>query len=77
MISRAQLRGARAMLGWTSGELARRSKVHRRTIRKVEKGEAQPQHKTLALIVAALTAGGIEFDGDGVRMTPKWNFPSP
>jgi DNA-binding XRE family transcriptional regulator len=68
MISAAQLRGARAMLQWTSGELARCSKIHRRTIRKIEKGEAKPQRKTLALIVAALTAGGVEFRDGGVRL---------
>jgi transcriptional regulator with XRE-family HTH domain len=68
MTSAAQLRGARAMLEWTSAELARRSKIHRRTIRKIERGEAQPQRKTLALIVAALAAGGVEFRDGGVRL---------
>ena len=67
-ISTAQLRGARAMLGWNSGELARRSQIHRRTIRKIEKGEARPQRMTLARIVAALAAGGIEFRDGGVRL---------
>jgi transcriptional regulator with XRE-family HTH domain len=56
------------MLGWTSDELARRAQIHRRTIRKVEKGEARPQRKTLARIVAALSAGGIEFRDGGVRI---------
>jgi DNA-binding XRE family transcriptional regulator len=64
----AQLRGARAMLQWTSVELAKRSGIHRRTIRKLEKDEAQPQHKTLARIVSALAAGGVEFIGGGVRL---------
>lgn len=68
MTSAAQLRGARAMLQWTSAELARRSRIHRRTIRKVEKGEARPQRNTLASIVAALAAGGIEFRDGGVRL---------
>jgi len=45
MISTAQLRGARAMLGWTSGELAMRCHIHRWTIRKLEKGEARPQRE--------------------------------
>ena len=67
MISTAQLRGARPMLGWTSGELAKRSHIHRRTTRKLEKGEAKPQRETLARIVAALTAGGVELYDGGVR----------
>jgi len=68
MITRAQLRGARAMLGWTSADLAQRSKIHRRTIRKIEKGEADPQRQTVARIVAALVAGGVEFRDGGVRI---------
>ena len=44
------------MLQWTSTELARRSGIHGRTICKLEKGEAQPQRKTLAAIVGALSA---------------------
>jgi transcriptional regulator with XRE-family HTH domain len=64
----AQLRGARAMLQWTSADLARRSRIHRRTIRKLEMGETRPQHKTLARIVSALAAGGVEFVDGGVRL---------
>ena len=56
------------MLGWTSDELARRSKIHRRTIRKIEKGEAAPQAGTLRQIVAALVAGGVEFLDGGVKL---------
>jgi transcriptional regulator with XRE-family HTH domain len=59
------------MLGWTSDELARRSKIHRRTIRKIEKGEADPQRETLARIVAALVAGGVEFVDGGVKMARR------
>ena len=67
-VNASQLRGARAMLQWTSTELARRSRVHRRTICKLEKGEAQPQRKTLASILGALSAGGVEFIDRGVRL---------
>ena len=67
-VTAAQLRGARAMLGWTSGDLALRSRVHRRTVRKLERGEATPQRATIARIVAALDTAGIEFiESGGVR----------
>ncbi len=57
-----QLRGARAMLGWSPQRLAERSGTHRRTIRKIEQGRiAKPQRKTTARIVGALQAGGVEF----------------
>jgi transcriptional regulator with XRE-family HTH domain len=68
LVNAAQLRGARAMLQWTSTDLAKRSRIHRRTIRKLERNEAQPQRKTLAAIVGALSAGGVEFIGGGVRL---------
>jgi DNA-binding XRE family transcriptional regulator len=67
MVSAVQLRGARAMLQWTSTELAKRSRIHRRTIRKLEKGDVQPQRKTLSAIVGALSAAGVEFICSGVR----------
>jgi hypothetical protein len=44
------------------------SRIHRRTICKLEKGEAQPQRKTLARITSALASGGVEFIGGGVRL---------
>jgi transcriptional regulator with XRE-family HTH domain len=62
-VNATQLRGARAMLQWTSTDLAKRSGIRRRTIRKLEKDEAQPQRKTLAAIVGALSAAGVEFIG--------------
>ena len=67
-VTPAQLRGARAMLNWSSDALARRARVHRRTIRKLERGEASPQSATIARIVAAIESGGIEFiETGGVR----------
>jgi predicted transcriptional regulator len=71
MLTMAQLRGARAMLGWTSGDLARRSQIHRRTIRKLEKGEVNPQAGTIRRIVAALASGGVEFTDGGVRLARR------
>jgi predicted transcriptional regulator len=65
------LRGARATLGWTVGELARRTNVHRPTIRKTEKAEADPQTMTIRQIVAALIAGEIELQHGGVRLTRR------
>jgi predicted transcriptional regulator len=68
------------MLQWTSTDLARRSGIHGRTICKLEKGEAQPQRKTLAAIVGALSAGGVNslaaaFGSRAVNA--KTEFPDP
>ena len=65
VLAAAQLRAARAMLEWSSDFLAERARVHRRTIRKLERGKATPQRRTIARIVAAIEAGGVEFIEDG------------
>jgi predicted transcriptional regulator len=64
-INPAQLRGARAMLEWSSETLAQRARVHRRTIRKLERGEVIPQRATIERIVAAIKSGGLDFIEDG------------
>jgi hypothetical protein len=42
-VSTAQLRAARAMLGWTTQRLAVAAQVHRQSIGDIEKGRVQPQ----------------------------------
>ena len=75
MISGAQIRAARALLGITGNELASLSGVGWATIQRYEAGEgAQSRTRdSLARIRAALEAQGIEFLGDpnispGVRL---------
>jgi transcriptional regulator with XRE-family HTH domain len=68
-----QCRGARAMLGWTRGDLAKRSKVSAATLADFEAGKRAPYPRTLADIRVALEAGGIVFvpengGGPGVRL---------
>jgi len=69
-----QLRGARAMLGITQAELARRSHVSLPTIKRLEvgKGAIAARAKTRERLERALEAAGIEFiaengGGAGVR----------
>ena len=58
-----QFRAARAMLGWTVRELARRSVVSVATINAIEDTNIPSSHRhgDLAAIQAALEEGGIEF----------------
>jgi transcriptional regulator with XRE-family HTH domain len=68
----AQLRMARAALGWTVRDLAERSGVHRNTISRIESG-APSEPRTLAALQVALEGGGVGFiaengGGPGVRM---------
>lgn len=69
----AQVRAARALLGWSQDRLAEASRVTRRTLLRFEIGETIPRVATLAAIRAALEAAGVEFiaengGGAGVRL---------
>src|SRR5882757_9237017 len=66
IITAQQSRGARAMLGWTREELAKRSKVSPAALADFEAEKRSPYDRTLADIRRALEDGGIEFlDGNG------------
>ncbi len=71
MISAAQCRAARGLLGWTQQRLATAAKVGVVTVRQFESGATQPHNATLDVIVRAFEAAGVEFtDGDapGVKL---------
>lgn len=63
--SRAQIRAARALLGWSQQQLAEASGKHRRTIAKFELGEGTTEPKTVADLKNALEKGGVVFLGEG------------
>ena len=72
-ITPAQCRGARAMLGWTQGQLARSSGVTRPTVAYFEADKRDPPTDPLSRIKYALEIGGIIFvgedsEGPGVRL---------
>ena len=76
MISGAQVRAARALIGWTVHELARRSVVSIATVHLIEGSDGLPSTsiKNLEAIQDALEAAGVEFlngDAPGVRLRPK------
>jgi transcriptional regulator with XRE-family HTH domain len=76
MISGAQVRGARALLGWTAKELARKANVGISTVQRIENAAGPPnvQVSNLASIQSTLEAAGIEFingDAPGIRMRGK------
>ena len=75
MILGLQIRAARAALGWAIDELAERSGVSGRTIKRLEALDGIPPSRTSTLvdIQTALETAGIEFigtpeDGPGIRV---------
>jgi transcriptional regulator with XRE-family HTH domain len=78
MITGAQIRGARAMLGWTAAQLAEKSGISYATIQRAESidGISSMRATNLYAIQRALEDGGVIFlgagdnrpGGDGVRL---------
>jgi len=68
----AQCRAARALLNWSQEELVRQSKITKKTIADFERGATRPRSRTLAQLIAAFEAAGIEFlngQRPGVRLS--------
>lgn len=74
MIQAAQVRAARALLGWRQEDLAQAAKIGLATIARIEQGEGtvQGNFSTIMKIQAALEQQGISFTADaegfGVRL---------
>lgn len=76
MIDAAQMRAARALLGWKQSDLAAKSGVSEISIKNIERGATDPRASTLRAIQSAFEAGGVIFmergqtpdGGPGVRI---------
>ena len=74
MITAAQCRAARGLLGWSQHDLASRAGVGIVTVHQMEVGISQPRRATLDVVKRAFEAGGVEFidatdsAGPGVRL---------
>jgi transcriptional regulator with XRE-family HTH domain len=74
VVSAAQLRAARGLLGWSQTDLAKNAKVGRATIADFESGKREPYPRTLDDLRTALEDHGVEFthgDQPGVRFKRK------
>ena len=75
MITGLQIRAARAALGWSATELAKRSNIAMKTVARLEQTDGVPasHSSTLIEIQKTLEAAGIEFigtpeEGPGIRL---------
>lgn len=73
-----QSRAARAWLGWSQGELARRANVSLSTVHDFERGQRNPTANNLLSMRRAIEEGGLRllFDDNGeatgiARITPS------
>ena len=73
MITPAQCRAARGLLGWSQQTLASSAGVGTVAVHQLEAGVSQPRRSTLAVVKRAFEAAGVEFidengGGAGVRL---------
>src|SRR5690349_9167179 len=78
MVTSAQLRAARAYLGWTMGKVALKCDLHRRTIIRLENDEryAQAQPPSLTKLVALYREHHIVLVGSGLAVTDMSDKPA-
>jgi transcriptional regulator with XRE-family HTH domain len=78
MITGAQVKAARFLLGWSIEDLASRSGVGRGLIARLEKEERRPADEFVRQIENALVRGGVELSDDNTVLDPKratWDLP--
>jgi transcriptional regulator with XRE-family HTH domain len=73
MITPAQCRAARGLIGWNQQDLAKEARIGVVTVHQLETGVSQPRRATLDVIRRAFEAAGVEFieengGGAGVRL---------
>jgi transcriptional regulator with XRE-family HTH domain len=77
MITAAQCRAARGLLGWSQNELARQAGVGIVTVHQLEASRSEPRRATLEVVRRALEAAGVIFieedgaGGPGVRLRKR------
>lgn len=75
MITPAQIRAARSLLGWSQRDLAARCGLSQTALTNIERGAADPKVSTLQRIHQALEEAGVVFiaagggEGEGVRFS--------
>jgi len=70
MITLEQIRAARALIGWSQGDLADHAGLSQTGIARIENGTNHPNSTTITKILSAFTEENVEFIGQsGVRKT--------
>lgn len=67
MITPAQIRAARALIGWRQADLAAASGVSEVSVKKIERGMTDARGSTLIKIETAFVAAGVIFLHPGVN----------
>jgi predicted transcriptional regulator len=73
MITPAQCRAARGLIGWSQQDLAKNAGVGTVAVHQLESGTSRPRHATFDVVKRAFETAGVEFidengGGPGVRL---------
>ena len=76
MITSAQCKAARGLIGWSQHDLARKAGLGVVTVHQLEAGISQPRRATLEVIKRAFESAGVQFidengGGPGVRLRKR------
>lgn len=66
MVTPAQMRAARAWLGWSQDELSARAGISKRSIARYELGRSVPYADTVAALQRTFESAGIRFEFVGM-----------
>lgn len=64
-----QIRAARALMGWTQGQLCRRAKISRPTLMDLENDTGDPRRSSIQAVEDAFRAEGVILSDDGQMLT--------
>lgn len=67
MITPAQIRAARALIGWKQTDLATASGISEMSVKNIERGVTDPRASTLQAMQTALEQAGVVFLDAGVN----------
>lgn len=68
ILTPAQIKAARALLGWKQTDLAEKSGVSLPSIKNIERSATDPRMSTMNALQAAFEAAGLKFTSGGVTL---------
>lgn len=73
----AQVRAARALLGWSQAELSRRTGLAKRSIANLELAATRPYDRTLRILKRTFTDAGVAYAVHGRKIQVTLNIDAP
>jgi DNA-binding XRE family transcriptional regulator len=64
LVYAAQVRAARALLGWSQGELAERAGISKQSVNRIESGNMDARLSTVSALGEAFRSAGVEMGED-------------